>query len=613
MEIRKVQDTDIETKNPHMRTITGKASLAGSYGSSLLRGSVRGAQPAMRIGIQAAKNAFRPKDVRSLLKHLSPEQRRQWNSYSYKKQSEVLEKAGRMAEKAAGRDKGEWGAGNKGAGKNTRNVHLSRQKILRYELNSRAKGNAISNSRGTGERWDIRIPKGQTARQMQRSMKRGQYQTVTFYTGSISAGVKKARRLERTYQKTARREKWEGKALFLTAFGRVLNEEAQRDKQIEQMQKKGQISQMQAENAQVRQTLHYTSMPIRAKVASIGERILKRLFSYIGGLALKIFLLLLSLLLPVLLILGLIVACISALDLEGTGTYAGGDDIVQVALQEEKPENINGEKYWRHMGFSYRVAWCACFVSWCGSELDYQEQGIMPSSALCDDFRDYYRAKDRLQRGMSHGGTYLPKSGDLVLFQWDGIMSDSVPLDHIGIVVSCDGLTVNTVEGNTSNMVAQRSYAIGDPNIIWYCVPDYPVGGLGGTGEGGHATDGTTYTMEQLEVIWAIIAQEDNGSYDGALAVISCAMNRVESPRWQGAGSNALEQLQAPGQFCYSNDTYWHKWLGGNVPEYVKQAVSDCLENGIRNHDYTCFRSRKGSETGDDAVQIGGNWFFSPK
>ena len=87
-------------------------------------------------------------------------------------------------------------------------------------------------------------------------------------------------------------------------------------------------------------------------------------------------------------------------------------------------------------------------------------------------------------------------------------------------------------------------------------------------------------------------------------------MNRTESPNWRSLGSTAMQQLTAPGQFCYSMDHYWEARLGGNVPAYVKQAVNDCLEKGIRNHSFTSFRSTEGKVTGPDAVQIGGNWFF---
>ena len=47
------------------------------------------------------------------------------------------------------------------------------------------------------------------------------------------------------------------------------------------------------------------------------------------------------------------------------GVPGGSDDIVEVALSQVG--NVGGEPYWSWYGFSSRVAWCACFVSWCGA------------------------------------------------------------------------------------------------------------------------------------------------------------------------------------------------------------------------------------------------------
>ena len=43
----------------------------------------------------------------------------------------------------------------------------------------------------------------------------------------------------------------------------------------------------------------------------------------------------------------------------------GSDDIVEVALLQVG--NVGGEPYWSWYGYSSRVEWCACFVSWCGA------------------------------------------------------------------------------------------------------------------------------------------------------------------------------------------------------------------------------------------------------
>ena len=122
--------------------------------------------------------------------------------------------------------------------------------------------------------------------------------------------------------------------------------------------------------------------------------------------------------------------------------------------------------------------------------------------------------------------------------------------------------------------------------------------------------DGMNDTKDQLELIWAIVAQEDNGSYEGALAVITSAMNRADE-NYGGFGQNALAQLTAPGQYCFSPSVsdpgYYQARLGGNVPDYVKDAVYDCLVYGDRNHGFLNFRSTNG---GGGRTQIGGNWFF---
>ena len=182
---------------------------------------------------------------------------------------------------------------------------------------------------------------------------------------------------------------------------------------------------------------------------------------------------------------------------------------------------------------------------------------------------------------------------------------------HVGIYLG---------NGKVAQCSGDRNNTAANPGRgVTICAVDYrPIASIrrylinteSGNGERNYRIDPTNYTASELELIYAIVAQEDNGSYEGALAVISSAMNRTESAQWGRLGGNALSQLTAPGQYCYSMDHYWKKRLNGNVPDYVVRAVSDCLKRGIRNHKYTSFRSRKGSQTGASAIQIGGNWFF---
>lgn len=115
-----------------------------------------------------------------------------------------------------------------------------------------------------------------------------------------------------------------------------------------------------------------------------------------------------------------------------------------------------------------------------------------------------------------------------------------------------------------------------------------------------------SYSSQELDLLCAITAQECSRSYNGALAVITCAANRAESKRWKRNGSDPLSQYKARGQFCYSIDNHWRKRLNGKYPSHVKKAVIDAL-NGKRNHNYLSFRSA-GYARG---VNIGGNVYFN--
>jgi len=117
---------------------------------------------------------------------------------------------------------------------------------------------------------------------------------------------------------------------------------------------------------------------------------------------------------------------------------------------------------------------------------------------------------------------------------------------------------------------------------------------------GGYATQ----TPADMDLICAIVAHEGGTSYEGAMAVISCVMNRSDSGAW--GGTDAVDILTASGQFESYLAGYYTQYLGADIPE-VRQAVTDCMEKGFRTHPYERFRSYE--TTG--SVQIaGGNWFF---
>ena len=60
------------------------------------------------------------------------------------------------------------------------------------------------------------------------------------------------------------------------------------------------------------------------------------------------------------------------------------------------------------------------------------------------------------ERGLWQSGSYEPRSGDIIFFDWDGDMS----ADHVGIVEKVENGRVYTVEGNSGDSVRpeQLSY-----------------------------------------------------------------------------------------------------------------------------------------------------------
>ena len=135
----------------------------------------------------------------------------------------------------------------------------------------------------------------------------------------------------------------------------------------------------------------------------------------------------------------------------------GSDDIVAVALSQVG--NVGGQPYWSWYGFSSRVEWCACFVSWCADQCGYIESGAMPKHSYCPTGVEWFRSRGQWQDRNS-----IPAPGAIIYFDWGG---DGVA-DHVGIVESCDGSTVYTIEGNANNACKQLSYAVGDRRILGY-------------------------------------------------------------------------------------------------------------------------------------------------
>lgn len=117
--------------------------------------------------------------------------------------------------------------------------------------------------------------------------------------------------------------------------------------------------------------------------------------------------------------------------------------------------------------------WCDVFVDWCfcqafglqnGAAMTYQTVGS--GSAACSVSASYYQ---------SHGAyTQSPQPGDQVFFYVSG------GVNHTGIVETVTGsgnswTSITTIEGNSSDSVARRSYSRGNGSVAGFGRPKWSI------------------------------------------------------------------------------------------------------------------------------------------
>ena len=101
----------------------------------------------------------------------------------------------------------------------------------------------------------------------------------------------------------------------------------------------------------------------------------------------------------------------------------------------------NDTKYGRWYRLNHNP-WCAMFISWCADQAQILGQYV-PRFAYVPAGVEWYQRHGWYRSATSD---YLPQSGDIVFFSWrnDG------QANHVGIVVQCDGATLVSIEGNTT-------------------------------------------------------------------------------------------------------------------------------------------------------------------
>ena len=137
------------------------------------------------------------------------------------------------------------------------------------------------------------------------------------------------------------------------------------------------------------------------------------------------------------------------------GTRPGNQAVVDIA--KSQVGNVGGQPYWSWYGFTSRVEWCACFVSWCYGQMGLTE----PRFSACQS-QGIPWFQSHGQWGGRDYANIAP--GDAIFFDWD--LDGSA--DHVGIVVGTDGSRVYTVEGNSGDACKIKSYS-----LTYECIKGY--------------------------------------------------------------------------------------------------------------------------------------------
>ena len=152
--------------------------------------------------------------------------------------------------------------------------------------------------------------------------------------------------------------------------------------------------------------------------------------------------------------------------LDDKSANAGSGNYTKYArdFDQKYPKWYNGKKN----GF----AWCDMFVDWCFLTAFGYEKAL---SLLCQPERSAgagctYSLRYFMNKGQFH--TKDPQPGDQIFF---GTSLDNST--HTGIVESVNKKQLHTIEGNTSDQVARRSYSLTNSRILGYGRPAYDAAG----------------------------------------------------------------------------------------------------------------------------------------
>ena len=172
------------------------------------------------------------------------------------------------------------------------------------------------------------------------------------------------------------------------------------------------------------------------------------------------------------------------------------DDFMRIAYSHK---GEHGDWVWRNAPQDRGHPWCAAFV-WTCAKLAGIGKKLIPYTYSARYMGKMTYENLHGQRFMSpaYGGSrsFNPRRGDLIFFRWSPMPgAEWWVANHVGIVVSTTGDTVNTIEGNRggsgnnySSTISERHYSKYWDKIVYYVRPAWTADDYSGSGDDNDTT-----------------------------------------------------------------------------------------------------------------------------
>jgi peptidoglycan hydrolase-like protein with peptidoglycan-binding domain len=213
---------------------------------------------------------------------------------------------------------------------------------------------------------------------------------------------------------------------------------------------------------------------------------------------------------------------------EQIGYREGGDNYNQYAAMPEISRLLGWDAQnqpWCNI--FVLAAFVCCFGLDAGAAMLYQRVGR--GSALCRASAQFFK-----DAGAWHT---RPEPGDIIFFYVNG------DINHQGVVIRVYGGSIVTVEGNSSDQVAERVYQLGASNIAGYGRPNWALAA-------GEDTDVPTTEEPETPAVQTVKIELPvlrNGMGGGAVAMMQGALvfNKCSLPLYGADGEFGAETQTA--------------------------------------------------------------------